>query len=320
MNARAATAAPALAGGLAKTTKRREEQTKSDVAGALGGVREALARLRGAGSTAQLLSKATVELCRHCGFDRSIFFSVEGSQIAPESVHMEAHPSRAAEFLDLVRHSEPQLMPLLHETDMVRQRKAVLIEDARNDERTHQAIVRACQTRSYVAAPVTPNGRVVGFFAADHFFARKQATPLDREVIWAFAEGFTHAYECMLMHGRLRAQSRRLHEMLAAMESAIAESDGEQLAIPAERPPSGVEARHLRPADFEDPTHGLLTRREREVLALMAEGATNAMIAERLVISPGTVKSHVKHILRKLRAANRAEAVSRYLRLSSLRA
>ena len=33
------------------------------------------------------------------------------------------------------------------------------------------------------------------------------------------------------------------------------------------------------------------------------------------MISEGTVKSHVKHILRKLRAANRAEAVSRYLRL-----
>jgi DNA-binding NarL/FixJ family response regulator len=57
----------------------------------------------------------------------------------------------------------------------------------------------------------------------------------------------------------------------------------------------------------------LLTRRELEVLALMAAGANNAGIAERLVIAEGTVKSHVKHILRKLRAANRAEAVARYL-------
>ncbi|MHB8696263.1 MAG: response regulator transcription factor, partial [Solirubrobacteraceae bacterium] len=37
-------------------------------------------------------------------------------------------------------------------------------------------------------------------------------------------------------------------------------------------------------------------------------------IAEQLVISGGTVKSHVKHILRKLHAANRAEAVARYMR------
>jgi DNA-binding NarL/FixJ family response regulator len=59
----------------------------------------------------------------------------------------------------------------------------------------------------------------------------------------------------------------------------------------------------------------LLTRRELEVLGLMADGATNARIADQLVISEGTVKSHVKHVLRKLRAANRAEAVSRYMRI-----
>ena len=48
----------------------------------------------------------------------------------------------------------------------------------------------------------------------------------------------------------------------------------------------------------------------------MATGATNGRIAEQLVITDGTVKSHVKRILRKLRAANRAEAIARYLRLT----
>jgi LuxR family transcriptional regulator, regulator of acetate metabolism len=50
----------------------------------------------------------------------------------------------------------------------------------------------------------------------------------------------------------------------------------------------------------------------------MARGATNADIANELVISEGTVKSHVKHILRKMRAANRAQAVSCYMRLLAL--
>jgi DNA-binding NarL/FixJ family response regulator len=55
-----------------------------------------------------------------------------------------------------------------------------------------------------------------------------------------------------------------------------------------------------------------LTRREGQILQLMANGANNADIASRLYIANGTVKSHVKHILRKLGAANRAEAVARW--------
>ena len=58
--------------------------------------------------------------------------------------------------------------------------------------------------------------------------------------------------------------------------------------------------------------HGLLTRRELEVVAMLAEGETNARIAQRLVVSEDTVKSHVKHILRKLGVHNRSQAVSCY--------
>lgn len=53
-----------------------------------------------------------------------------------------------------------------------------------------------------------------------------------------------------------------------------------------------------------------LTAREREVLALMADGLSNHQIAERLVISVSTAKFHVSSILSKLGAASRTEAVS----------
>jgi DNA-binding NarL/FixJ family response regulator len=43
-----------------------------------------------------------------------------------------------------------------------------------------------------------------------------------------------------------------------------------------------------------------LTRREREVLALMAEGLTDRGIAERLYLTPNTVETHIRHIIRKL--------------------
>lgn len=52
-----------------------------------------------------------------------------------------------------------------------------------------------------------------------------------------------------------------------------------------------------------------LTPREREVLRLMSEGTDNAGIASRLVLSEGTVKNHVSHVLGKLGARDRAHAV-----------
>jgi NarL family two-component system response regulator LiaR len=53
-----------------------------------------------------------------------------------------------------------------------------------------------------------------------------------------------------------------------------------------------------------------LTERERAVLALMVEGLNNTQIAERLVVSPSTIKSHVSNILSKLGVASRTEAVA----------
>jgi DNA-binding NarL/FixJ family response regulator len=54
-----------------------------------------------------------------------------------------------------------------------------------------------------------------------------------------------------------------------------------------------------------------LTDREREVLTLIAQGHTNAAIAEKLVLSPKTVRNHVSTIFSKLQVASRAEAIIR---------
>ncbi|MFH7024468.1 MAG: response regulator [Heteroscytonema crispum UTEX LB 1556] len=57
-----------------------------------------------------------------------------------------------------------------------------------------------------------------------------------------------------------------------------------------------------------------LTERELEVLQLIVEGCSNALIAERLYITVGTVKTHVRNILNKLCADDRTQAAVRALR------
>jgi DNA-binding NarL/FixJ family response regulator len=64
---------------------------------------------------------------------------------------------------------------------------------------------------------------------------------------------------------------------------------------------------------------GGLSKREREVLESMASGNTTAEIAEELFISDNTVKTHVRHILEKLDASNRAEAVTKAFQLGLIR-
>jgi DNA-binding NarL/FixJ family response regulator len=63
---------------------------------------------------------------------------------------------------------------------------------------------------------------------------------------------------------------------------------------------------------------GLLSTREREVLDLIATGATNPEIADLLYLSPHTVKEHTSALYRKLKVRNRAEAVQRAQRLGLL--
>jgi DNA-binding NarL/FixJ family response regulator len=67
---------------------------------------------------------------------------------------------------------------------------------------------------------------------------------------------------------------------------------------------SRPDRRRHSPAELEE-----LTDREREVMALVAEGLTNEEIAGRLVISPATAKTHVSRILLKLDARDRAQLV-----------
>lgn len=83
---------------------------------------------------------------------------------------------------------------------------------------------------------------------------------------------------------------------------------------------SGTAARLLQKVASEDrqrskPPTDRLTRRQLEVLRLLAKGLTNREIAQRLVLSTGTVRIHVQHIIAKLGVSDRTGAVVRGIEL-----
>jgi DNA-binding CsgD family transcriptional regulator len=206
---------------------------------------------------------------------------------------------------------------MLLETELVRRRMSALVADPVNDPRTHKPIILRGRTAAYVAAPIMPTGRVIGFLHADRIGQEYPVTAEDRDNLWTFAEQFGFLYERAVLTERLGAQREQLHRAFASAEGAVDEVRHREIELSRSgQGAPGVTrtaAALFRPA--ESRLDGLMTRREREVIDLMTSGATNIRIAEQLVISEGTVKSHVKHILRKLRAGNRAEAVARYLQI-----
>jgi DNA-binding NarL/FixJ family response regulator len=85
-------------------------------------------------------------------------------------------------------------------------------------------------------------------------------------------------------------------------------ADGEAIVPPGLIKPLLELVREVPEAGWR-PLHSRLTSREWEIVELLGEGATTHQIAERLVLSPTTIYSHVKSMLRKLGVHSRREAI-----------
>ncbi|HSD82609.1 MAG TPA: LuxR C-terminal-related transcriptional regulator [Anaerolineae bacterium] len=112
-----------------------------------------------------------------------------------------------------------------------------------------------------------------------------------------------------IAHGKFRATIERILAVIGVPHSLEVEREGTvNLA--------GAAGRFSQTSELELAEQ--LSEREREVLRLMARGSSNQEIAAQLVITVGTVKSHINHILGKLEAHNRTEAVARARELGLL--
>ena len=80
----------------------------------------------------------------------------------------------------------------------------------------------AGRSTSYVVAPVVLAGEVVGFFHADHAPGPRRSGMIDRSVLWTFAQGFSLAYERLVLANRVQLQRERLHAALGSAQALIA--------------------------------------------------------------------------------------------------
>ena len=284
-----------------------------------GRVQEALARLRDVRSTDAMIRRAPAEVALACDMDRVVIYRIDGGMMVAEAFHIADDEERAASLLAFSREHPAPLNEQILEREMLRRRRPLVVRDAQHHPSSYKPFVTRYDTHAYVAAPIMPEGRVIGFLHADkglrHPGDPRGVDELDRDALWAFAEGFGYAVERMQLLERLRAQSDEVRSLISRTESVVAEHMAAQVELASG--PHGDAAAARAAAALLPPPAGpvtTLTRRELEVLALIADGATNVQIAGHLVISESTAKSHVKRILRKLGAGNRVEAASMYLR------
>lgn len=271
---------------------------------------------------AQFFSNSAGELCTAGSFDRVLVSRIQGSMWIPHTLHLVSEVVSAA-LRNYLSDLEIPLSASSLEADVVRRRIPMLVSDAGSETRTYRPLIRLARSTSYVVAPVVVDGTVVALLHADTNISRRVLTSADRDIVRLFADGLGPIYERMVLTERLREQRDRLGMVFAATEAMIDDVHGGPLTldVPTGMLPSATVAparRDRGPAggSSEVPAGGQperqLTAREVDVVELLSKGVSNAEIAAQLTVSESTVKSHVKHIFRKLGATNRASAIARY--------
>lgn len=276
-----------------------------------------LRRLTHHTSTIELVESVCRELVVHCGFARAMVSGVEDGHFTPWTAYFADDHDFERRFVDIVQTARVPLGRRSLEHELIDQRRAICVADALADARTGSSVMLAGRTRSFVAAAVEVRGEAIGFLHADHYGTDRTVDEEDREVLDRFAAEFGRIYERVSLLERLAEQRRHVRETLERVEQTMEElcATEFELSRRASEESASLRARILMPEDGDGGLTAEMTPREREVLSLLLAGHGNAVIAEQLVISSGTVKSHVKQILRKLGVSNRSEAIAACLGL-----
>jgi DNA-binding CsgD family transcriptional regulator len=277
-------------------------------------VNDALDRLHAVTTYVDLVRAVPSELCWAGDFERVLFSQVDGATWSPTTWHAtrDAQGPEDLAFGEFIHGATLSLACGTLEAEVVRRRMTALVGDVAAEPRIFEPIAEIALSPAYVIAPVLSGDRVVGLLHADTGSSGRHLTEADRVALRAFADGMGLAMERLLLLQRLASQREEILEALAVAAKGV---DDICLA-PVQLNRRVDDTAEALPTRIGERCDDGLTTREREVFALLVGGATNGQIADRLTVSATTVKSHVKHILRKLKVTNRAEAIAQYLRVN----
>jgi DNA-binding CsgD family transcriptional regulator len=265
---------------------------------------EALRRLGEIGSPAGIIARSAEELGTSSDLDLVLVSRLEDGHIRPHALWVRGDHARAeAALAELASRSMPLGYPLI-EAEVAQRHEPVIVSVAASGRRAAPELVEVLDWRSYAVADVTVEGKAVGLVHAARADSDPEVDELDLELTALYADGLAQAFERAVLREQLRRQ-------LEQLQSAAQWINGQMLHLSREPTPGSTP--DLAPDDGK--LAELLTPRELDVLRLVARGQSNRAIATSLVLGEGTVKYHVKNILRKLQARSRTEAVSRYMRL-----
>jgi DNA-binding CsgD family transcriptional regulator/GAF domain-containing protein len=282
-------------------------------------IRNTLGELRGL-SPREMIYTAPVVLSREFGFARTMISTVRGSMWLPQHLYIEdegADPYSRS-FLEYVHGgAHIQLADAPLETELIRKRCGAIVPSPRDDKRTFKEIVDVSGCFGYVAAPITVGGRAIGMLHADRPEPDGIVTMDHLDQLEAFAECLAVAFESAVLEEKAAQQRVEVEHLCANVDELIGRSARSALwSLAGATPGQRLDACYHR----DQPDVPSLTAREREIMSYVATGATNGQIARCLVISEGTVKSHLKHIARKLKTSSRAAAVAVYAGIATANA
>jgi DNA-binding CsgD family transcriptional regulator/GAF domain-containing protein len=276
-------------------------------------IRHALGYLRGL-TPREMIFAAGEVLSREFAYARTMISTVRGSLWLPQYAYIEdqgADP-HSRSLIEFITDRQIQLSDAPLETELVRKRCGVFAPSPGDDKRVFKEIVEASGCFGYIGAPITIQGRAIGILHADRPEPHGIVTIDHLEQLEAFAECLSVAFESAALEEKAAQQRLEVDNLCGSVDELLGRTARPELwSLP------GTVLQRAALSHHDQPTVAELTSREREIMSHVATGATNGQIARCLVISEGTVKSHLKHIAKKLNTSSRAAAVATYAGLAS---